>query len=125
MGGISNPLYSLLVAYTNDFLDRSDMPAASAGLIFINGLGAITGPIITGWMMAQIGPNGYFLFMGLLFMALALYAAWRMTRRRMSRADQTGSFTALSPNASALAVEVAIEARKDSTTDNAPVGEKY
>jgi MFS family permease len=30
-GGLSNPLYSLAVAYTNDFLDREDMAAASGG----------------------------------------------------------------------------------------------
>ncbi len=47
------------------------MAAASAGLIFINGLGAITGPLITGWVMAKIGPPGFFLFMGVLFAALA------------------------------------------------------
>jgi len=113
MGGVSNPLYSLLVAYTNDFLDGADMAAASAGLLFINGLGAISGPIITGWMMGQIGPSGYFLFMGLLFAALALYAGWRMTRRRVTLSDQSAAFTALSPSASALAVEAVTQARQD------------
>ncbi len=113
MGGISNPLYSLLVAYTNDFLDNADMPAASAGLIFINGLGAITGPLITGWIMSKIGPNGYFLFMGILFVALALYAGWRMTRRRVGRGDHPGAFAPLSPTASALAVEAVIEAAQE------------
>ncbi len=113
MGGVSNPLYSLLVAYTNDFLDASDMAAASAGLIFINGLGAITGPLITGWIMARIGPNGYFLFMGVLFLALAAYSAWRMTRRRVLLAEQTASFAPLSPGTSAIAIEAAIEKSSD------------
>ncbi|MEZ5779344.1 MAG: MFS transporter [Paracoccaceae bacterium] len=113
MGGVSNPLYSLLVAYTNDFLDAADMPGASAGLIFINGLGAITGPVVTGWVMGQIGPGGYFLFMGLLFAALALYAAWRMTRRRVGISDQTGGYAPLSPSASTIAVEAVIEAALD------------
>jgi MFS family permease len=45
IGGVANPLYSLLIAYTNDFLEHSDMAAASGGLLFINGLGAITGPL--------------------------------------------------------------------------------
>lgn len=31
IGGISNPLYSLLVAYTNDYLDTDQMAAASGG----------------------------------------------------------------------------------------------
>ena len=44
LGGISNPIYALLIAYTNDFLGRDQMAAASAGLIFLNGVGA-TGQI--------------------------------------------------------------------------------
>ncbi len=44
IGGVANPLYSLIIAYTNDFLAPSDMAAASGGLLFINGLGAMTGP---------------------------------------------------------------------------------
>ncbi|MCV2864237.1 MFS transporter [Albidovulum sediminicola] len=110
MGGVSNPLYSLLVAYTNDFLDPHDMAAASAGLIFINGVGAIGGPLLTGWIMAHLGPDGFFLFIAVLFGAMASYAAWRMTRRPSPTTEQTGAFTPLSPTASAVAVEVAIEA---------------
>lgn len=105
-GGVSNPLYSLLLAYVNDYLDGSDMAAASGGLLFINGLGAISGPVITGWLMGAVGPNGFFLFMALLFGALALYAAWRMTQRRTT-AEATSSYTAVSPSASVVAVETA------------------
>lgn len=107
-GGISNPLYSLLLAYVNDYLDHSDMAAASAGLIFINGLGAISGPIITGWLMGVIGPAGFFLFMALIFAVLAVYTAWRMTRRRVVPGP-SGSYTALSPTASALTIEAALD----------------
>lgn len=105
-GGVSNPLYSLLLAYVNDYLDKTDMAAASAGLLFINGLGAISGPIITGWMMEQVGPSGFFLFMSILFGILAGYAAWRMTRRR-STPEATSGYTPLSPAASVVAVETA------------------
>lgn len=108
MGGISNPLYSLLLAYVNDYLDKSDMAAASAGLIFINGLGAISGPILTGWLMGAIGPSGFFLFMAVIFVVLAVYAAWRMTRRR-STPESHGSYTALSPTASVITVEAALD----------------
>lgn len=108
MGGISNPLYSLLLAYVNDYLDKSDMAAASAGLIFINGVGAISGPIITGWLMGQIGPSGFFLFMAIIFALLAGYAAWRTIRRRRTPEAQS-SYTPLSPSASAITVEAALE----------------
>lgn len=106
-GGISNPLYSLLLAYVNDYLEKTDMAAASAGLLFINGVGAIGGPLITGWMMAAIGPSGFFLFMAILFALLSLYAGWRMTRRRRSAAS-TAPFTAVSPSASALVAAAAM-----------------
>jgi Arabinose efflux permease len=108
MGGISNPLYSLLLAYVNDYLEKSDMAAASAGLIFINGLGAISGPIITGWIMGAMGPSGFFLFMAVIFALLAGYALWRMTRRRRTP-EAHGSYTALSPTASVITVEAALE----------------
>jgi MFS family permease len=106
-GGISNPLYSLLLAYVNDYLDKSDMAAASAGLLFINGLGAISGPVITAWVMGLIGPRGFFLFMAILFAALAIYAVWRMLRRRKTP-DASAAFTAVSPSATAVVVEYAM-----------------
>jgi MFS family permease len=119
MGGMSNPLYSLLVAYTNDFLDNADMAAASAGLIFINGLGAITGPMIAAWMMSAFGPSGFFLFMAVLFIALAGYAGWRMTRRRVvQNPDQVYGFTPLSPSAGVIAIEAALEAHSESPTED-------
>ncbi len=81
LGGLSNPLYALLLAYANDYMAREDMPAASAGFLFINGVGAIFGPLITGWLMGRVGSWGYFLFMALLLFTLAGYSVWRMTRR--------------------------------------------
>ena len=115
MGGLSNPLYSLLLAYVNDYLDHSDMAAASGGLIFINGLGAILGPIITGWIMGFIGPPGFFMFIALIFVFLAAYSAWRMTQRRETP-DSTGSFTAVSPSSSLITVEAAMEQGSDETS---------
>ncbi|MDK3072424.1 MFS transporter [Sedimentitalea sp. JM2-8] len=116
IGGLSNPLYSLLIAHTNDYLAHEDMAAASGGLIFINGLGAIAGPLIIGWMMgdAIFGPSGFFLFMAGLLFALALYAAYRSTQRPTVPVAETGQITPVYPSATPvvmeLAQEVAIEA---------------
>ncbi|MEM8760643.1 MAG: MFS transporter, partial [Pseudomonadota bacterium] len=98
VGGMSNPLYSLLIAHTNDFLQHEDMAAASGGLIFINGLGAILGPIITGYMMDIVGPGGFYLFTGILFAALVLYAAYRSTVRKSIPVDETGAYVAVAPS---------------------------
>jgi MFS family permease len=81
IGGMSNPLYSLLIAYTNDFLELDDMAAASGGMVFINGLGAIAGPLVAGWLMEVLGAPGFFVQIALLLAALSGYAAYRMTQR--------------------------------------------
>ena len=107
LGGITNPLYALLIAYTNDFLPKEQMAAASAGLLFLNGFGAIFGPLATGWIMGVAGPSGFFLFIGVLFAALAAYAAWRMTRR--AAPGRSGGSVTLAPTASALAVGALVE----------------
>ncbi len=109
VGGVSNPLYSLLIAYTNDFLEPDDMAAASGGLIFINGLGAIAGPLITGWMMGKAGPGGFWLFVATLMLAMAVYAAYRMTRRPATAVEDATAYVGVSPAASVVAVEAAQE----------------
>jgi len=107
IGGMSNPLYSLLIAHTNDFLEYEDMAAASSGLLFINGLGAIAGPIVLGKMMDLMGAYGYFVILIVLFVFLGIYAIYRMTRR--AAATDTTSYTAVMPTGSPVALELAQE----------------
>lgn len=126
IGGMSNPLYSLLIAYTNDYLDHDDMAAASGGLVFINGLGAIAGPVVTGWLMNDLvfGPPGYFFFMAALLILMLIYAGYRMTQRAAVPVEDTGLYTPVSPTLSAVGLEVvqevAIEAEleEDDTANN-------
>ncbi|NCQ25464.1 MAG: MFS transporter [Roseovarius sp.] len=109
VGGSSNPLYSLLIAYTNDFLEHDDMAAAAGGMVFINGLGAIAGPLMVGWMMSQIGPGGFFLYIAVLMFAMVLYALYRMTQRAAPSVRDTDRYMPVSPSASPMAVEFAQE----------------
>ncbi|MGI3211367.1 MFS transporter [Roseovarius tibetensis] len=109
IGGSSNPLYSLLIAYTNDFLDHDDMAAAAGGMLFINGFGAIAGPLMLGWMMGIIGPGGYFLYIAILMFAMVVYAVYRMTQRPGQGVSPTDSYAPVMPSASPVAVEFAQE----------------
>lgn len=109
IGGVTNPLYALLLAYTNDYLETEDMAAASGGLVFINGFGAIAGPVITGWLMSQFGPNAFFLIIGVLLAALVGYAAYRMTVRSAPSREEYNSYAPVYATATQLAVETALE----------------
>ncbi|KUF10814.1 MFS transporter [Pseudoponticoccus marisrubri] len=109
MGGMASPLYSLLIAYCNDYLELEDMPAASGGMIFIYGLGAIAGPLITGQMMDVIGDDGFWLFIAGTFLAIAAWCAYRMTVRSAPPSGEASDYVSLSPTASQVAVTAVTE----------------
>lgn len=106
-GGVTTPLYALFLAYTNDFLTAEDMPAASGGLVFTFGLGAISGPLMTGWAMQVMNPFAFWLVLGATFSAIALYALYRMTQRAVVPVQDTESYLGVLPSASPVAVEAA------------------
>ena len=106
-GGVTTPLYALLLAYTNDFLSAEDMPAASGGLVFTFGLGAIVGPLVTGWAMEELGPFAFWLVLGATFGVMALYALYRMTQRATPSVEETDSYLGVLPTASPSTVEAA------------------
>ncbi len=109
MGGFANPLYSLLIAYVNDAVETEDMPAASGGLLFVNGVGAILGPVALGALMGAMGPPGFWAFSAALFTAVVLYAAYRMARRPVQVTGEAATYTPVFQAASKVAVEAAAE----------------
>lgn len=106
-GGVTTPLYALFLAYTNDYLSVEDMPAASGGLVFTFGLGAIAGPLITGWAMHGLGPFAFWLVLSVTFGVIALYALYRMTQRAAVPQTETESYLGVLPTTSPVAVEAA------------------
>ncbi|MBE3640503.1 MFS transporter [Mangrovicoccus algicola] len=113
IGGVSNPLYGLLVAHTADFLEPDDMASASGQLLFLNGFAAVIGPVVTGFAMGSVGPNGFFLFLLGLFAILTIYAGYRMTQRPAPDASETGEFAPVLPTASLVTMEAAAESYMD------------
>jgi MFS family permease len=113
IGGMSNPLYALLIAYTNDYLGTDDMAAASGGLIFVNGMGAITGPILTGWAMSVSGPSGFWLYLLATFVVLSIYVMYRMTQRASAYREEEDydavSYAPVLPTATPVVLEAAQE----------------
>ena len=107
VGGLSNPLYSLLIAHANDFIEYEDMASAAAGLLFVNGIGAISGPLIIGYAMESFGAEIFFVIIFLLMVTLTFYAGYRMTQR--ATVADTAAYAAVLPNSTGVAVEIAQE----------------
>ncbi|MCA0941978.1 MFS transporter (plasmid) [Salipiger sp. H15] len=106
-GGVTTPLYSLFLAYTNDDLSADDMPAASGGLVFVFGIGAIGGPLLSGWAMQLLGPQGFWFVLTVTFAGIALYALYRMTQRPAIQVEDTDSYLTVLPTTSLVAIEAA------------------
>lgn len=107
LGGMINPLYALLIAHTNDYLEHEDMSAAAAGLVFVGGVGAVGGPVITGQMMELFGPWAFFLYIGTCMGAITFFGLFRTTRRAAVAVEDTSSYAAVTPGMGAVAVEIA------------------
>jgi MFS family permease len=118
MGGTSNPLYSLLIAHTNDFLAHEDMASASGGLIVLNGIGAVGTPILVGYLMQELGPPAFLGFIATIMAAIAAYAMYRMTVRPARAVEETSPIAPFSmvsgtQVAAEIAQEIAIEQASD------------
>ena len=121
IGGTSNPLYALLIAYANDYLAREDMAAASGGLLFINGVGAIAGPLIVGAMMDRLGPTGYWVFLTTLMFSVTLYGIYRSFRRaRPSEDYEPVSYAPIAVNTTSIVAEMAQEAYIEAESEDVP-----
>ena len=109
IGGVSNPLYSLYIAYTNDYLEHDDMASASGGLIFLTGIGAIFGPSIVGWLLDAYGAASYFWFIGTVMAIMGSYALYRMTQTSSTAVEDTSTYAPVTPTSTPIAMELAQE----------------
>jgi MFS family permease len=123
VGGMANPLYGIVVAYTNDYLEPDRMAAAAGGLIILNGIGAAGTPILVGYTMDVVGPIGFPAFVTALLGGIAVYALYRMTVRPSTPVDETMPVAPMgmiaSPVAGTAAQEVVIS-QAEAEAEQAP-----
>ena len=77
----SLPMFSLILAHTNDYIPKEKFVAAGAGLQFIFGLGAIGGPFLCSLIMDFFGSNGFFIFLFFFHSLIGIYGIYRMNIR--------------------------------------------
>ncbi|MGI9373469.1 MAG: MFS transporter, partial [Hyphomicrobiales bacterium] len=102
-GALSLPLYSLALAHANDYLDTDQTLGAASKLVLLFGVGATVGPIVAGEMMDRIGPEGFFIFMVVVYSLISFFALYRMTRRAPVPLEEQGDFVLVSPRMTPLA----------------------
>jgi hypothetical protein len=74
--------------------------------------------------MGQIGPRGFFLFIAVLLLAMAGYAAYRMTQRAAPSVEETESYAPVALGATPTAVEFAQEYAIEAAQEEAALQEE-
>ena len=78
----SLPMFSLILAHTNDYIAKEKFVAAGAGLQFVFGLGAMSGPFLCSILMDLVGSNGFFIFLFFFHSVIGLFGIYRMRVRQ-------------------------------------------
>lgn len=81
-GGFSFPMYSLGVSHANDALPHDRLVAASAVLMFSNGVGAVLGPASASFTMSALGVDGFWLFLLAVHGLFGVFIGYRLVVRR-------------------------------------------
>ena len=77
----SLPMFSLILAHTNDYIKKDKFVAAGAGLQFMFGLGAMSGPFLCSIFMDLVGSNGFFVFLFFFHSLIGFFGIYRMRVR--------------------------------------------
>ncbi|MDG5493810.1 MFS transporter [Niveispirillum sp. BGYR6] len=80
-GGVVLPTYGMVVAHVNDSVHPTEFIAASGGLLIVQGSGMALGPLLGGAMMEAMGRNGLPWLVVLAQGLVAVWGAYRISRR--------------------------------------------
>jgi len=94
-GAAMLPLYSLSIAHANDRLPREEFVEASAGLLLINALASIAGPVIAAVVISFAGNSALFAYTAIFHAAMAAFAILRIRVHQRPSEDTREPFELL------------------------------
>jgi len=103
--GMSLPLFTLTIAYINDYIPKEKFVAAGAGLQMIFSIGAMMGPLLCTLLMTQYGSNGFFIHLFIFHVIIGLFGMFRITKRPYKENPES-TFTPLPRNITPLGIEL-------------------
>ena len=103
--GVTLPLFSLNLAYVNDFIPKEKFVSAGSGMQIIFGISAMFAPFLCSFFMKNLGPNGLFIFLLIFQLAIGLFGIYRITRRSTEE-NPDNTFTPLPRNITPLGIEL-------------------
>ena len=103
--GLSIPLFTLNLAYVNDYIPKEKFVAAGGGMQIIFGMGAMTGPFLCSLLMNKFGTNGFFIHLLFFHLIIGTFGLYRITKRSYEDNPES-TFTPLPRNITPLGIEL-------------------
>ena len=103
--GMALPIFSLTLAYVNDYIPKEKFVAAGAGMQLVFGIGAMFGPIFCTFLMTKYGTNGFFVHLLIFHVLIGLFGMFRMTKKPY-KDNPESTFTPLPRNITPLGIEL-------------------
>ena len=101
--GMAVTLFTLNLAYINDYVSKEKFVAAGAGMQIIFGMGAMGGPFLCSLLMNKFGSNGFFIHLLFFHLAVGLFGFYRITKRDY-KDNPESTFTPLPRNITPLGI---------------------
>jgi len=87
LGGLVYTIYPLSISHTTDRISPTEVISALSLLTLVYGLGCTIGPLVASTLMTSVGNNSFFMYLGVLMIALGLYA-YIQTRQKKPVKDK-------------------------------------
>lgn len=101
-GAFTFSIYALCAAHANDFASHDSFVEMASGLLLVNGVGSVIGPIVAALAMTGYGPGGLFIVTSVVHVAMAGFALYRLFVRKAVPDSVKPGFVAAAPGAVTL-----------------------
>lgn len=98
VGGFSLPLYALCGVHINDYLNPTQMVAASGSIVLLSSLGATIGSPLTAAAMDLFGSSAFYGSIAIMLASIFVFSLWRVARRPEVAVEEAGDFVAMPPS---------------------------
>ena len=114
-GAFIFPLYALSVAHVNDLITTESFVEVSGGLLFLNGAGAIIGPIAGAFAIRLAGPGALFAAIATACLLLSLFLLLRIWK--VARPVETHQAKYVAATDAGITAPVSYDPRNDSSAE--------
>jgi MFS family permease len=103
------PIYATASAHTYDRAAAGDYVETAASLMVANGIASVLGPVIAAVVVARAGSGAFFLLIGTVQLALALFILVRLRRRPAPAVKAPLDITTARPGPEAAVVDLIVD----------------